>query len=159
SRSFREVGVQEASRFDGRPRLFFNVHPSEMRSEKLLQSLREATAVLGGDRRVVLEVHEDAVADTASLRRLRDSLHELGVGLAYDDFGAGQARITELAEAPPDFVKLDMKLIRDVEKSIPRQELIHALVKLCKDLGVQVIAEGIETAAEAAVCGRMGCQL
>jgi EAL domain-containing protein (putative c-di-GMP-specific phosphodiesterase class I) len=159
SRSFRHAGVQEASRFEGRPRLFFNLHPSEMRSERLLNSLREATAVLGGDRRVVVEVHEDAVADTAALCRLRETLNELGIGLAYDDFGAGQARLAELAEAPPDFVKLDIKLVRDIEKSKPRQEVIQALAQLCNDLGVQLIAEGIETAAEAAVCGRMGCQL
>jgi EAL domain-containing protein (putative c-di-GMP-specific phosphodiesterase class I) len=158
SRSFRLAGVREGARLEGRPRLFFNLHPSEMVSERLLNSLCEAMAVLGSDRRMVVEVHEDIVADTATLRRLRERLRELGIGLAYDDFGAGQARLAELAEVPPDFVKLDMKLIRGIEQSKPRQELVQALARLCADLDVHLIAEGIESAEEAAVCLRLGCR-
>jgi EAL domain-containing protein (putative c-di-GMP-specific phosphodiesterase class I) len=157
SRSFRLAGVKDASRLAGRTRLFFNLHPSEMLNERLLHSLCEALAVLGADRRMVVEIHEDLVTDPSSLRRLRDRLREMGVGLAYDDFGAGQARLAELAEVPPDYVKLDMKLMRGIDQSRPRQEVVQALVKICADLGVQVIAEGIETMAEAAVCQYLGC--
>src|SRR5262249_39652895 len=82
----------------------------------------------------------------------------LGIGLAYDDFGAGQARLTELTEAPPDYVKLDMKLIRGIEHSKPRQEIVQTLARICSDLGVQLIAEGIETQAEALACRQLGCR-
>ena len=157
SRSFRQVGVREAARLTGRPRMFFNLHPTEMVNDKLLNSLGDAVAILGAGQRIVMEVHENIVADTATLRRLSQRLRQLGIGLAYDDFGAGQARLTELTEAPPDFVKLDMKLIRGIESSKPRQEIIQALARVCSDLGVQIIAEGIETEEEALTCQQLGC--
>jgi EAL domain-containing protein (putative c-di-GMP-specific phosphodiesterase class I) len=78
------------------------------------------------------------------------------IGLAYDDFGAGQARLTELAEVPPDFIKLDRSLIRDIDRGIARQDVIKALNKVCADLEVESIAEGIETEAEAAICRGLG---
>ena len=65
--------------------------------------------------RMVLEVHEGVVTDLPTMHWLRDQLNDLGVGLAYDDFGAGQSRLTELAEVPPDFIKLDMSLIRGID--------------------------------------------
>ena len=149
SRSFRLTGVKEAARLQGRPRLFFNLHPTEMVNDRLLNSLGEAVAILGNDQRMVMEVHENLGADTATLRRLSERLRQLGIGLAYDDFGAGQARLAELTEAPPDFIKLDMKLIRGIERSRPRQDIVQTLARVCADLGVQLIAEGIETENEA----------
>jgi len=59
---------------------------------------------------------------------------------------------------PPDFVKLDMKLIRDVDQSRSRQDLVLALSRLCANLGVQLIAEGIESQLEATTCMRLGVQ-
>jgi EAL domain-containing protein (putative c-di-GMP-specific phosphodiesterase class I) len=157
SRSFRLVGVKEAARLNGRPRMFFNLHPTEMVNDRLLSSLGEAVAILGGGQRMVIEVHENIAADTATLRRLSQRLRQLGIGLAYDDFGAGQARLTELTEVPPDFVKLDMKLVRGIEHSKPRQEIIQTLARVCSDLGVRMIAEGIETEDEAKTCQQLGC--
>lgn len=157
SRSFRLAGVRDAARLRGRPRMFFNLHPTEMVSDRLLNSLGEAVAILGNDQRMVMEVHENIVADTATLRRLSGRLRQLGIGLAYDDFGAGQARLAELTEAPPDYVKLDMKLIRGIERSKPRQEIVQALARVSTDLGVQLIAEGIETEEEALICQQLGC--
>ena len=78
--------------------------------------------------------------------------------MAYDDFGAGQARLHELAEAPPNFIKLHLTLIRDIHQSHARQELVQALNHVSKDLGVDLIAEGIETEEEAAVCRGLGCR-
>lgn len=157
SRSFRLAGVRDAARLGGQPRMFFNLHPTEMVNDRLLNSLGESIAILGSTQRMVIEVHENIVADTAALRHLRGRLKQLGIGLAYDDFGAGQARLTELTEVPPDYVKLDMKLIRDIDRSKPRQEIVQTLIRVCNDLGVRVIAEGIETAAEAQTCQQLGC--
>src|SRR5437773_4093760 len=93
----------------------------------------------------VLEVHEEMVTDSSKLLWLRERLQRSGIGLAYDDFGAGQARIAELAEAPPNFVKLDMSLVRGIDKASARQELMQALIRGINDLGIELIAEGIET--------------
>ena len=81
------------------------------------------------------------------------------MGLAYDDFGAGQSRLMELAEVPPDVIKLDRSLIQGINDSQPRQDLVRALVKVMLDQGSEVLAEGVETESECAVCYELGCQL
>jgi EAL domain-containing protein (putative c-di-GMP-specific phosphodiesterase class I) len=155
---FRMVALEEAARLPGSPLVFFNVHPSEMEKETFVRSLAEVSSEIRAGERMVLEIHEDVVADTASLRRFRDQVRELGILLAYDDFGTGQARLAELAEVPPDFVKLDMALIRGIDEAKARQELLQALSRLSDDLGIQVIAEGIETVEEAKTCHQLGCK-
>jgi EAL domain-containing protein (putative c-di-GMP-specific phosphodiesterase class I) len=157
SRLFRMVALEEALRLPGSPLVFFNVHPSEMDREALVQSLTEVSPEIRTSERMVLEIHED-VADAVTLKRFRDQTRELGVLLAYDDFGTGQARLTELMEVPPDFVKLDMALIRGIDEAKARQELVQALNRLSNDLGVQVIAEGIETLEELKTCRQIGCK-
>jgi EAL domain-containing protein (putative c-di-GMP-specific phosphodiesterase class I) len=106
----------------------------------------------------VLELHEEAVTDAGAMRQLRERLVVLGVGLAYDDFGAGQARLSELADAPPDYLKLDKTLIHGPHQAPARQELVRALVRVGADLGIRLIAEGVEAEEEAAVCLRLGCE-
>ena len=71
--------------------------------------------------------------------------------------GVGQSRLTELADAPPDYIKLDKSLIHDLHLTPARQELVGALARVSTDLGIRVIAEGIESPNEADVCLRLGC--
>ncbi len=158
SRTFRLAAVREAPRLPPAARLFFNIHPSEMNDEGLFESLRALKLGLHCDQQVVLEVHEGVVTDLGSMRRLREHLKALDIGLAYDDFGAGQARLSELAEVPPDFIKLDKCLIQGIETAPARQDLVRALTRVSADLGVATIAEGIETREEAAVCLALRCQ-
>ena len=157
SRLFRRNAVREAGRLPAGSRLFLNLHPSELRDAEFLKTLEGVPEALGGGRQVVLEFHEEAVADAAAMRRLRDRLTALGIGLAYDDFGAGQARLAELADVPPDFIKLDKALIHGLHESQGRQELVRALTRLCADLGIRIIAEGIEVMEEAEACLGLGC--
>lgn len=159
SRVFRAVAVREARGLPGRPVLFLNMHPAELESPLLLESMRHLRGALPAEQTLVLEIHEETVTDLPSLRQLRGQLRELDIGLAYDDFGAGQSRLQELTEVPPDFVKLNMTLIRNLHLSAPRQNLVKAIVRVAQDLGVQVLAEGIETEDEAAVCRQLGSTL
>ena len=158
SRTFRLAALREAPRLPTPARIFFNIHPSEMNDEALLDSLPILKRSLHSNQQVVLEVHEGVVTDLATMRRLRDHLKELGMGLAYDDFGAGQARLSELAEVPPDFIKLDKCLIHGIETAPGRQDLVRALTRVSADLGVATIAEGIETREEAEVCLGLHCR-
>ena len=59
-----------------------------------------------------MEIHEAAITSASFLAKLRDQLRDLDIGLAYDDFGAGQARLLEMADAPPDVIKFDIHMIR-----------------------------------------------
>ena len=107
---------------------------------------------------IVLEVREGVVADLETLKWLRAHLQEIGIGLAYDDFGSGPARLTELVEIPPDFIKLDKSLVRNIDHCTARQELVQALNAVIANRGVHTIAEGIERPEEAEVCQRLGCR-
>jgi EAL domain-containing protein (putative c-di-GMP-specific phosphodiesterase class I) len=161
SQVFRLAMIKEAVHLPPGVPVFVNLHPSEIGNDSLplLASLHAAREALGAAHPLVAEFHEDAVADADSLRIFRDHLHALGIRLAYDDFGAGQARLAQLAEAPPDYIKLDRVLIQDVHQMPARQELIRALTRVASDLGIGLIAEGVETQEEAQVCAQLGCQL
>jgi EAL domain-containing protein (putative c-di-GMP-specific phosphodiesterase class I) len=161
SQVFRSAMIQEALQLPLERPVFVNLHPSEIVDESLplLASLHATREALGEAHPLVAEFHEDAVADLESLRQFRDRLHALGIGLAYDDFGTGQARLAELAEVPPDYIKLDRVLIQDLHKTQARQELVRALTRVASDLGIRLIAEGIETHEEAQICRQLGCHL
>ena len=72
---------------------------------------------------VVVELHERAVTDVNLLQMLSRCCRNSGLKLAYDDFGAGEARLLELADVPPDFIKLDRGLIAGIDQSPARQSL------------------------------------
>jgi EAL domain-containing protein (putative c-di-GMP-specific phosphodiesterase class I) len=156
SQVFREkalelVGVK--ARF---PALFLNVHPAELEGPGLVPAVVEARAK-APQLRMTLEVHEGALADLESVDRLRTQLSRSGVGIAYDDFGAGQARLLELAEVPPHYLKFDMSFVRGIDTApASRQRLLTSLVSVARDLLVYTVAEGVETAEEADVCMRIG---
>ncbi len=140
-------------------RVFMNVHPEEMAAGGLLDELARSAELLGSDRQLVVEIHEAAVVDAPTMRTLRAELMARRIELAYDDFGAGRARLMELAEVPPDFLKLDMSLVRGIDESPKRQELVAAIVRVMRETGIGVIAEGIETSEEHRACRELGCEL
>jgi EAL domain-containing protein (putative c-di-GMP-specific phosphodiesterase class I) len=106
---------------------------------------------------MTLEIHEAAITDPGTMRVIKSRLAELDIRLAYDDFGAGQARLVELAEAPPDYLKFDRTLIKEIDRAAEsRQRLLEGLAKMAIELGIELIAEGVENAAETAVCEAMG---
>ena len=91
------------------------------------------------------------------MHRLRDALRDMDISLAYDDFGAGQARLLELTEVPPDYVKFDINLIRNIHLgNAGRQQTLQTLVRMVRELGIATLAEGIECAEEVEVCRQIG---
>ena len=105
-------------------------------------------------------MHEACAVDAATIKVLRLVLDDLGMQLAYDDFGAGQARLHELVEARPDYLKFDRKLVAGIDTaSTDRQQMLESLVQMSRQLGIITLAEGIETPGEAQTCRRMGFEL
>jgi len=139
--------------------LFINTHPKETFSKPFfasLTALRRQTPEI----QLVVEIHESAVTDLLRLRELSAFLRDIGVRFAYDDFGAGQARLNELGEAPAHFVKFDMGLLHDIHLASERKrQVISDLVKLVLNLGSVPLAEGIELEEEAQICRDMGFHL
>ncbi|UJR81003.1 EAL domain, c-di-GMP-specific phosphodiesterase class I (Or its enzymatically inactive variant) [Sandaracinus amylolyticus] len=160
SRLLREVQLADAPLLAGEGlRFFLNVHPAELEDDTLIDALAEASQRVGQGRLTVIEVHESTITDLAAMGRLRERLRERAIEIAYDDFGAGQSRLRELAEVPPDFIKLDLSLVRDIDQSPARRDLVAALTRVMRDLGIRVLAEGIETQGERDVCLEIGCEL
>lgn len=164
----KEVALSEAFRASaaqaiaGSPQatiLFVNSHPKEMFREPLYQSL-ERIMKIAPSAQLVLEVHETAVTETEKMKLMTARLKAMGIRFAYDDFGTGQARINDLAEVPPDFVKFDIALVRDLYKaSEKKQKMIADLVRIVHDMGSVTLAEGIEAVEDAEICKQMGFQL
>lgn len=158
SQLFRDTAVSAAAQLPHGQCLFLNVHPSEMKDGSFVDSLRCIRAH-HSQRQLVLEISENAVADRSAWSALYRDLKDTGIQVAFDDFGSGQARLLELTEFPPHYLKLDMRLVRDIHRSPARQNLVQALTHSTADLGIKVIAEGVETEEEAATCRRLGCHL
>ena len=156
SLAFRDYGIAKfAPRMLGNT-LFINAHPKETFSEVFLASLENLRRTLP-EMGIVVEIHESAVADTTKLRGLAERLERMNIRFAYDDFGAGQARLLELADVPAHFVKFDMSLIRDLHKASPRkQQVVRDLVRMVIAAGSIPLAEGVEDEAEAETLHRHG---
>ena len=157
SRLFRRKAVELVRHRSEFPTLFLNTHPVELSQPGLIESLEELRR-LAPHQDLALEIHESVLTRPSALAELRHLLSERNIGLAYDDFGAGQARLLELAEAPPHYLKFDRRFVEGIERpdQLNRRQLLGSLVGVARDLRVQTIAEGIETAAEAEVCRDVG---
>jgi len=157
SRMMRTEGMHWSTVLPGDPLLFVNTHPTELAEQGVLEfSLRELREA-APQTRIVLEIHEAAVTCARQMREMRALLNELNIGLAYDDFGAGQARLVELSEAPPDYLKFDIELIHEIDHACSeRQRMLASLVAIVGDLGIASLAEGVETEAEHEACRQMG---
>jgi EAL domain-containing protein (putative c-di-GMP-specific phosphodiesterase class I) len=138
-------------------KLFVNLHAADLNDEELYSPDAPLSKVA---KRVVLEVTERAslygvrnvVANVARLKAL-------GFQIAVDDLGAGYAGLTSFTQLDPDIAKLDMSLVRDVDTDARRQSIIRSMNKLCEELDILCIAEGVETPAERDTLARLGCYL
>lgn len=156
SELLRRESVAIATKLEKPGNLFLNTHPKEVIEPPLVESLRFLRQ-MAPSLKMTIEIHEAAIVVPESMLEFREVLRELDMQLAYDDFGAGQARLDELAQAPPDCLKFDIKLIRDIDTaSAGRRELIGSLVRVVHQIGVTPLAEGVETAGEAAACRDLG---
>jgi EAL domain-containing protein (putative c-di-GMP-specific phosphodiesterase class I) len=159
SRLLRWEGIRVGREIGHGGRLFINTHPKEMVGPGLVSSLAKLRE-LAGPQQMVLEIHEAAVTNPSMMQELCSRLRDLDIQLAYDDFGAGQARLAELIEARPDYVKFDISLIRQLDKAdAHRVKMIETLVRMVRDLDIVALAEGIETEAEAQACHQLGFDL
>jgi blue light- and temperature-responsive anti-repressor len=99
--------------------------------------------------RIILEVTEgEVIDDHTHFAALLNEYRGMGIKLAIDDFGAGYSGLNLLAEFQPDHVKIDMNLVRGIERHGPRQAIVRGIAQVCGDLGIDVIAEGVETLQE-----------
>jgi EAL domain-containing protein (putative c-di-GMP-specific phosphodiesterase class I) len=159
SELFRRVAIAKAVRLPAGAKLFVNVHARELSGTAFYESLHSLRRQLPPGRPLVIEIAESSVTDIEAMKRHKAVFEMLGFEFAYDDFGAGQARLLELADTPPNYLKIDMSLIHGIEQAKSRQDMVHALLQVVSALGVRIVAEGIESEEVAVICRQLGCHL
>jgi EAL domain-containing protein (putative c-di-GMP-specific phosphodiesterase class I) len=147
----RWLAIREAARHDIRSKIFINFTPTAV--ENPMDCLERTAALvddLGIDRRqIVFEVIENEhVLDLDRLEALLQHYRDLDFGVALDDVGAGYASLNALEGIRPDYSKLDIQLIRNVDRDPYKAILTGKLLEAGQELGVKTIAEGVESAGE-----------
>lgn len=152
----RRQSVAACGSLSGTHCYFLNTHPAELLDDTLIYSLRDARAAWP-DLNMAIEIHESSVTDPVGIRELQTELVALDMLLVYDDFGSGQARLLELAEVPPAYLKFDRSLIKEIDTAPPaRVRLLEGLAKMALELGIRIIAEGLEREEELELCRDLG---
>jgi EAL domain-containing protein (putative c-di-GMP-specific phosphodiesterase class I) len=131
------------------------------RPELCIRTTLDAAQRFGFPReRIIFEFTEvDRVEDPEHLLSIVNYYRHLGFMTAIDDFGAGYSGLNMLADTPTDIIKLDMNLIRDIDTDPTRQAIVRGVVQICQELGIRIIAEGVETRDELLALEQQGIEL
>ncbi len=133
------------------------IYRPEVCIRSTLQAAREHGFPVG---RIIFETVEgEQVSDGKWLAEVLGEYRRIGFKTAIDDFGAGFAGLNLLADFQPDIVKLDMALVRGIDHDRPRQAIVAGVVGICRQLRIDVIAEGVETRDEARCLADLGIVL
>jgi len=147
----RIKAVSTAARLGMREKLSINFLPNAVyRPELCIRTTFETAEKCNFPLdRIIFEVTEgEQVQDRAHLVSIFHAYRRFGFHTAIDDFGAGYAGLNLLAEYQPHLVKIDMDLVRNIDRDRPRQVIVASIAAMCRELGIEVLAEGVETRAE-----------
>jgi diguanylate cyclase (GGDEF)-like protein/PAS domain S-box-containing protein len=141
-------------------RVGINLSPSQLQSGDLAKRVAEVLAATGVTPQLIeLEVTEDILlTDEQRVLDLFQRIQKLGVRLVFDDFGTGFASLSYLKKFPLDGLKIDRSFVRDLLTDTDDAAIVNSTIGLSKQLGLSVIAEGIETRATADLLVTMGCE-
>ncbi|KAA6187087.1 EAL domain-containing protein [Thiohalocapsa marina] len=158
----RVKAIQLASQLRMESHLNINFTPTAVyHPERCIQSTLEFARATGFPlERIIFEFTETEKANSpAHLNDIVECYRSLGFKTAIDDFGACYSGLNLLAQLKPDQVKLDAVLVRNIDRDRRRQAIVRGLVDICRELEVELLCEGIETADELAACADTGIDL
>jgi len=140
--------------------LSVNVSPKEFAQADLASQIGELIRQSGMDPRSVdLEITETiAMADAENSSGVLAQLKALGVGLDIDDFGTGYSSLSRLQRLPVDTLKIDRAFVSRVDSDQDTYEIVRIIVMLAHNLGLTVVAEGVETQAQLDLIRKVGCE-
>ncbi len=137
--------------------LFINLHSADLNDEELYA---DNVGLAEAAHRCVLEITERASLDGVKNPVMRiKQLRAMGFRVAVDDLGTGYAGLTSFTQLEPEIAKLDMSLVRGIDTDPRKQAIVRAMKRLCDELDVIVVAEGVETAPERDMLIELGCDL
>jgi EAL domain-containing protein (putative c-di-GMP-specific phosphodiesterase class I) len=134
-------------------RLSINFMPNAVYEPKacIRKSLEAAQRVSFPRQNLMFEFTEDEqISDATHILKIVEVYRQYGFWTALDDFGAGYAGLGLLARMQPDLIKIDMQLVRDIHLSRAKHAIVSGIVAIAKELGIRVLAEGVETESEVA---------
>lgn len=140
-------------------KLSINFLPNAVYSPLACIQLTLNTAQVTGlpiDRLIFEFTENEQMGSPEHVSSIINTYKEIGFNVAIDDFGAGHSGLDMFARFTPDEIKLDMELVRGVDRDARRQAIIRGVVGMCAELNTLVIAEGIETAGEASMLRELG---
>ncbi|WP_149805050.1 EAL domain-containing protein [Mesorhizobium sp. NFR06] len=142
----------------GIPRVSVNVSARRLRDEELLKSLRELNIKKGTFsfelvESIFLDNNDDLVSWNV------EQIKQLGIDIEIDDFGTGYASIVSLLKLQPRRLKIDRQLIDPIVSSPQRRQVVSSIIEIGKSLGIEIIAEGVETMKHARVLKGLGCDI
>jgi diguanylate cyclase (GGDEF)-like protein/PAS domain S-box-containing protein len=150
-----------ASALDAPPCVAVNLSARQLGSDGMVRTVQSALHGSGLDPRLLrLEVTETTVMeDVGRTARIMRDLRALGISLSIDDFGTGYSSLAYLTRLPLDELKIDREFIAGVTAGGEDLEVVRAIVAMARALGLRVVAEGVETPAQADSVTRLGCDL
>jgi len=156
-RVLREAAVMPMQSLPSGCLLFINLHPHELYDPALVEVEEFMQPWLG---RVVFEINESrSIGDQNRLQRTLAMLRQRGFKIALDDLCTGYMGINSMARLEPDFVKLNMRLLRGIRKNERAKRLVRHFLEYTEGEGIQVIAHGIESAGDRELAVSLGCPL
>ena len=140
--------------------LAINILPDLAADAPDAQFVHEAATFFGlSPDKIVLELTEDHHLNLSQLSQLLSRNKDYGFVTAMDDFGAGYSGLTALVECCPEILKLDRALVSHIDTSDTRQKIVWAFVQICTSLNISLVAEGVETPAEAHMLRQLGIDI
>jgi EAL domain-containing protein (putative c-di-GMP-specific phosphodiesterase class I) len=158
----REATIKALANGAVAERVFINICPGTAHDpvEAVDTTVRLIDAAGIARQRVVFEVTEaDHTINLDMLRRILGAYRDAGFGVALDDVGAGYSSLNLVHQLRPDYIKLDMELVRGVDTDRVRRAIVASIQRMCEDLGITLVAEGIETAFEYRTLRDLGVDL
>ena len=148
---FRKKALERLHEIDNDKLLFINVDPDVIKAPEFKRGLtKEYLSSLGGEEKsIVFEITErTAISDYDAFYQILENYRNQGYQIAIDDVGAGYSGMKTINEIRPNYIKIDMDLIRNIDKDAFKQALLKAFVDTSRITNIKIIAEGIETKEE-----------
>lgn len=137
-----------------------NISPSHFASAQLLKSVRECLAREElGMNQLELEITESSIQVVDDIMPILNGIGELGIDISIDDFGTGYSSLGSLKNLPVNRLKIDREFIKDIEEDSKSSYFVGSIIGLAHALGLEVIAEGVESMEALRILEGLGCDI
>ena len=152
-----DIVSKRTDEFAAGTKVFINSIPGQHLKDSDLSNLIDSVRHLGS--RIVVELTEQDELSTEELAYLKKSYSDMGIDIAIDDYGTGYSNISNLLRYMPKYLKIDRSLISEIQTSPQKQHFVREIISFCRDNGIKILAEGVETQEELAALIHLGVDL